>query len=100
MLFASIANQAENLIQFVNIIGSLFYGTLLGIFVSAFYIKYVKSTAVFYSAIVAEMVILYLYVFKRTEVAFLLYNIIGCGVVVVVSVTYQAVENRWKKETS
>src|SRR5258706_11841143 len=40
MLFASIANQAENLIQFVNIIGSLFYGTLLGIFVTAFYLRY------------------------------------------------------------
>jgi Na+/proline symporter len=94
MLFASVANQAENLIQFVNIIGSLFYGTLLGIFVSAFYIKFVKSTAVFYSAIVAEMVILYLYVFKRTEVAFLLYNIIGCGVVVVLSIAFQAVQNK------
>jgi len=93
MLFASIANQAENLIQFVNIIGSLFYGTLLGIFVSAFYIKYVKSTAVFYSAIAAEMVILYLYIFKRTEVAFLLYNIIGCGVVVILSIAFQAVLN-------
>ena len=94
MLFASIANQAENLIQFVNIIGSLFYGTLLGIFVTAFYLKYVKSTAVFYSAIVAEMVILYLYFFRRAEVAFLLYNIIGCTVVVVFSILYQAIENK------
>ncbi len=99
MLFASIANQAENLIQFVNIIGSLFYGTLLGIFVTAFYLRYVKSTAVFYSAIVAELVILYLYFFKRTEVAFLLYNIIGCLVVVVVSVVLQAIENATKKDT-
>ena len=97
ILFASIANQAENLIQFVNIIGSLFYGTLLGIFVTAFYIKYVKSTAVFYSAIVAEMVILYLYFFKRTEVAFLLYNIIGCGVVVILAIAYQVVENATRK---
>src|SRR6185295_18606219 len=97
MLFASVANQAENLIQFVNIIGSLFYGTLLGIFLSAFYIKYVRSTAVFYSAIVAEMVILYLYFFKRTEVAFLLYNIIGCAVVVILSIAYQAVENAARK---
>lgn len=90
MLFASIANQAENLIQFVNIVGSLFYGTLLGIFVTAFYIKYVKSTAVFYSAIAAEAVILYLYFFRRTEVAFLLYNIIACAIVVLLSLAIQA----------
>jgi solute:Na+ symporter, SSS family len=84
MAFASIANQAENLIQFVNIMGSLFYGTILGIFVSAFYIKYIKSTSVFYAAIVAESVILYLYFFQRDAVAFLHYNYIGCAIVVVV----------------
>ena len=94
MIFASIANQAENLIQFVNIIGSLFYGTILGIFVTAFYIKYVKSTAVFISGIVAEAVILYLYFFQREEVAFLLYNIIGCVVVVVLSLVIQTLQNK------
>jgi len=94
MIFASIANQAENLIQFVNIVGSLFYGTILGIFVTAFYIKYVKSTAVFFAAIVAEGIILYLYFFKRQEVAFLLYNIIGCLVVVILSLTFQVLLNR------
>ena len=98
MIFASIANQAENLIQFVNIIGSLFYGTILGIFVTAFYIKYVKSTAVFFAAIVAEGVILYLYFFKRQEVAFLLYNIIGCVLVVVLSLILQNILNRIETE--
>ena len=44
MLFASLANQSENLIQYVNIVGSLFYGTILGIFLSAFYLKYLKSS--------------------------------------------------------
>ncbi|MFZ5970578.1 MAG: sodium:solute symporter [Bacteroidota bacterium] len=88
MLFASIANQAENLIQFVNIIGSLFYGTILGIFLSAFYVKFVKSTAVFIAAIVGELIILYCYFF--TDIAFLLYNIIGCVAVVGVAVLIQA----------
>jgi hypothetical protein len=46
------------------------------------------------------MVILYLYIFKRTEVAFLLYNIIGCLVVVVVSVIYQAIENGTKRDAA
>ncbi len=85
--FASIANQAENLIQFVNIIGSLFYGTILGIFLSAFYVKYLQSTAVFWAAIIAELVILYLYFY--TEVAFLLYNIIGCVVVIALAFIFQ-----------
>lgn len=98
MLFASIANQAENLIQFVNIIGSLFYGTILGIFLSAFYIKYIKSNAIFIAAIIAECVILYCYFF--TEIAFLLYNIIGCLVVIILGIIIQTVENQGIKKAS
>ena len=95
MLFASMANQAENLIQFVNIVGSLFYGTILGIFICAFYLKYIRSTAVFVGGIVAEMVILYLHFFQREKVAFLMYNIIGCLVVVVVASLMQFALNVW-----
>lgn len=87
MIFASIADQAENLIQFVNIVGSLFYGTILGIFLSAFYIKYLTSNAVFIGALVGEAIILYLY--KFTSVAFLLYNIIGCVAVILVAFVVQ-----------
>lgn len=97
MGFANIANQAENLIQFVNIVGSLFYGTILGIFLSAFYIKYLKSTAVFYAAIVAESVILYMYFFQREAVAFLHYNYIGCAIVVVIGFAIQAISNSKSK---
>jgi Na+/proline symporter len=80
MTFAMLANFAENLIQFVNIVGSLFYGTILGIFLAAFYFKRIKGTAVFCAAIVSEVVIFSLYIF--TDVAFLLYNMIGCVVVI------------------
>lgn len=80
MVFAMVARFSENLIQYVNIVGSLFYGTLLGIFLTAFYIRYVRGTAVFWAAIVAESVVLYCYMF--TDIAFLLYNLIGCGVVI------------------
>lgn len=76
MVFAMLANFAENLIQFVNIVGSLFYGTILGIFLTAFYLKRVGGTAVFYAALIAECIVLYCYRF--TDVAFLLFNIIGC----------------------
>jgi solute:Na+ symporter, SSS family len=98
MLFASIANQAENLIQFVNIVGSIFYGTILGIFLSAFYLKYIKSNAIFFAAIVAEAVILYCYFF--TKIAFLLYNIIGCLLVVVLGFIIQYIENQNTKKAS
>jgi SSS family transporter len=91
MLFASIANQAENLIQFVNIVGSVFYGTILGIFLSAFYLRYLKSTAVFIGGIVGEAIILYLYFY--TDVAFLLYNIIGCVAVIGVAYVIQFAQN-------
>ena len=91
IFFASLANQAENLIQFVNIVGSLFYGTILGIFLSAFYIKYLRSTAVFLAAIIAELVILYLYFY--TDVAFLLYNIIGCLAVIMLAFIIQLFQN-------
>jgi SSS family transporter len=86
--FATFAAMLESLIQAVNILGSLFYGTILGIFVVAFYIKRVGGTAVFIAGLVAELVVLYCYFF--TEIAFLHYTIIGCAVVVVVSLLLQA----------
>jgi hypothetical protein len=90
MGFAMLANFAENLIQYVNIVGSLFYGTILGIFLVAFYFKRVKSDAVFWAAIVAESVVLACYFYFYQEIAFLYYNIIGCGVVVLLSALFQS----------
>ena len=55
ILFATSASLFENLIQAVNLLGSLFYGTILGIFIVAFYLKQIQSNAVFYSAILAEI---------------------------------------------
>lgn len=83
MAFAMLAGFSENLIQFVNIVGSLFYGTILGVFITAFYFKRVQGTAVFWAACMAEGVVLYCYFF--TDLAFLLYNIIGCAVVLILA---------------
>lgn len=88
MVFAMLASFSENLIQFVNIVGSLFYGTILGIFLAAFYVKRVHGHAVFWSALVAEGIVLYCYV--KTDIAYLLYNFIGCGVVIGLSLLLQA----------
>ncbi|MDX1479569.1 MAG: sodium:solute symporter [Saprospiraceae bacterium] len=82
ILFALFGTLFENLIQFVNIVGSLFYGTVLGMFVSAFYVKRINSTAVFIGALIAEAVVLLCFFY--TDIGFLWYNVIGClGVVVV-----------------
>lgn len=89
MAFAMLANQAENLIQFVNIVGSLFYGTILGIFLVAFYIQWIKSNAVFIGAVLAELVVLACYFFLGDEIAFLYYNIIGCILVMGVGIAAQ-----------
>lgn len=89
MGFAMLASFAENLIQFVNIVGSLFYGTILGIFLTAFYLKRIQATAVFWAAIISECVVLYCYFF--TDVAFLLFNIIGCLIVVILAAIFQLV---------
>lgn len=95
VIFAILASFAENLIQFVNIVGSLFYGTILGVFITAFFIRYVKGTAVFLAALVAELIVLYCYRF--TEIAFLLYNIIGCAAVVMLGVILQWLINAKEK---
>jgi solute:Na+ symporter, SSS family len=87
MVFAALAAFSENLIQYVNIVGSLFYGTILGIFLTAFYIKWVKGTAVFIAALITQVIIFYFYF--ATDVAFLLYNIIGCLCVVALSMMCQ-----------
>ena len=79
--FATLASRLDNLIQAVNILGSLFYGTILGIFVVAFYIKYIKANAVFWAAILAELIIILIYI--RTDLGFLWLNPIGCLLVII-----------------
>src|SRR6185503_16361014 len=73
--FAEFAGRLGSLIEAVNILGSLFYGTILGIFLVAFYFKRVGGTAVFIAALVAEAAVIAL--FTLTKVAFLWYNLVG-----------------------
>jgi uncharacterized membrane protein len=80
MAFAEYAARLGSLIEAVNILGSLFYGTILGIFITAFYVKRVRGGATFYAALVAEIGVLAC--FKFTPISFLWYNLIGCVAVV------------------
>ena len=80
---AMFANKLGSLIEAVNILGSLFYGTILGIFIVAFFLKKVQGTSVFYAAIAAELFVISMFIFD--SVAFLWLNLIGCLLVVVIS---------------
>ena len=85
---ASIADLFDNLIQLVNIIGSIFYGNVLGIFLLAFFIRYVQSTAVFIAAIITQIIILIL--FEMDVMPYLWLNLVGCGLVMVIAIILQS----------
>lgn len=87
ILFALFAQHLGSLIEAVNILGSLVYGTILGIFLTAFYLKRVSGTSTFSAAVIAEIAVLYCYLF--TDIPFLWYNVIGCLLVVFLSVGFQ-----------
>jgi Na+/proline symporter len=76
VVVAIYASKLGNLIEAVNILGSLFYGTILGIFLVAFYMKKISGNSVFYAALVAEAFIVYAWITNLT--AFLWLNVIGC----------------------
>lgn len=98
VLFALSARLFENLIQAVNIVGSLFYGTILGIFLVGFFLKSVKGKAVFWAAILTELIILIIFYLNETgipvsiggkeiviSIGYLWLNLIGCTFVMIVS---------------
>ncbi len=90
IVFATTASLFENLIQAVNLLGSLFYGTILGIFIVAFYFKKIQANAVFYAAIFAEIIVIVIHYFNTLEnppvwlkMGYLWYNLVGCSLVVI-----------------
>ncbi|MDC1327043.1 sodium:solute symporter [Ulvibacter sp.] len=76
---ACFANLFDNLIQLVNIIGSIFYGNVLGIFLLAFFIKFVRSRSVFIAAIITQLVIIYFWWIDLMPYLWL--NLVGCAIV-------------------
>jgi Na+/proline symporter len=94
---ALVANLFDNLIQLVNILGSLFYGTILGVFLVAFFFKRVKGTAIIVSAVIAESIVVTIHVLVVTDVielGYLMYNVIGCLAVIVLSLLWSFIEPR------
>ncbi len=89
ILIACIANLFDNLIQLVNIIGSIFYGNILGIFLLAFFFKFVKGNAVFTAGILTQIIVIiiyytliYVYPDGQEKLSYLLLNFIGCALVI------------------
>ena len=85
--FALYAHLAENLIQAVNILGSVFYGVVLGLFLVAFFFKRVGGTAVFWAAIASQALVFALY--AGLTISYLWYNVIGCAACVGLSLALQ-----------
>jgi len=89
--FALFANLAENLIQAVNILGSVFYGVVLGLFLVAFMLRRVGGTAVFWAALASQALVLGLYF--TLPISYLWYNVIGCAACMGLSLAIQAALN-------
>lgn len=96
ILFACIGTLFENLIQLVNIVGSIFYGTVLGVFLVGFYVKFVKANAIFYSAVISQMTIFIIYYYTihiypngQEKLGYLWLNFIGASLTVLLSILFQ-----------
>lgn len=92
ILVASIANLFDNLIQLVNIIGSIFYGNILGIFLIAFFIKYIRGNAVFTAALITQALIIG--VFAMDVLPYLWLNLLGCVLVIALAILIQMFAKR------
>jgi Na+/proline symporter len=84
---ASFASLVENLIEAGNILGSVFYGSILGLFLAAFFIRRVTGSAVFFAALLAQTLVFVL--FATTNIGYLWYNFIGCAAVLIVAPVLQ-----------
>jgi len=92
IVIAEFANRMGSLIEAVNVLGSLFYGVILGIFLVAFYFKKVSGNAVFWSAIISEVIVVVLFILDNNNViglGFLWLNVVGAAAVVLVGLLVQ-----------
>ena len=100
---ACVANLAENLIQLVNIIGSIFYGNVLGIFLLGFFFKFVKGNAVFIAALITQVLVIGLFLLDEYEfinLPFLWLNFVGCVIVITIACLIQSLSGNNPKTYS
>ena len=96
IIFACTASLFDNLIQLVNIIGSIFYGNVLGIFLLAFFIKFVKSQAVFIAAILTQIIVIL--GFTKDWMPYLWLNLFGCALVIFIAILIQLLTKKTDPE--
>jgi len=98
IVIACVADLFDNLIQLVNIIGSIFYGNVLGIFLLAFFIKFVKGNAVFIAGIITQILIILIYYFgiyrleqmgEQPMISYLWLNLVGSVMVMAIAIILQ-----------
>lgn len=101
---ANVANLFDNLIQLVNIIGSIFYGNVLGIFLLAFFFKFVKGNAVFFAAVLTQVIIcviyynlIHIYPSGEEKLGYLWLNFIGAGMVILFAFIFESFDRMLKK---
>lgn len=95
--FALLAGNSENLIEAVNIIGSIFYGTILGLFLVAFFMKWIKGNSVFPATVISQVVVImfhFLVLHEVISLGYLWYNAIGLILVIVLSALFQVFERK------
>ncbi|MEP2281092.1 sodium:solute symporter [Maribacter sp.] len=104
ILIACVANLFDNLIQLVNIIGSIFYGNVLGIFLIAFFFKFIKGNAVFFAAVITQIIICIIYYYLihiypsgQEKLGYLWLNFFGAALVIVISFIFEAFDRMLKK---
>lgn len=97
IIIALTAGLFENLIQLVNILGSLFYGTILGVFLLAFFFKHVNATAALLGGLIGQITVLVLHfltVYELIELSFLFYNVIASVVVIISALIIQSLTKK------
>ncbi len=101
---ACVANLFDNLIQLVNIIGSIFYGNVLGIFLLAFFFKFVKGNAVFFAAVLTQIIVcvvyynlIHIYPAGEEKLGYLWLNFIGAALVIIFAFVFEAFDRMLNK---
>ncbi|MGS2760791.1 sodium:solute symporter [Sinomicrobium sp. M5D2P9] len=101
--FANFGSLLDNLIQLVNIIGSVFYGNVLGIFLLAFFFRFVRGNAVFWAAVITQIVIFFIYytfVYTDERIGYLWLNFIGCSLVITIALFFEMLQRSLKMSNS
>jgi hypothetical protein len=97
IVIAGFANRMGSLIEAVNVLGSLFYGVILGIFLVAFYLKKIGGNAVFWSAIIAEIIVVILFILDSQNIiglGFLWLNVVGALAVILLGTFIQLFQKK------